>query len=487
MSSVTSDVLRAPMRIGGRDVVREEWIDVRNPCDTREVVGRVPQATLADVAAATRAAADAFGVWSAVPPSDRAATLREAGAILAADVDGRGRLLARECGALLSEGRGGVAASSRTLDYYATVGENFEFEEEIASPNGRVVLYRQPMGVAAVIVPWNSPTKLGFLAIAPALMAGNTVVVKPPSDAPLALMDSLRAIEALFPPGTINVVTGAGGTIGEALVTDPIVRKVNFTGSTAVGKAVLAGAASTVKRVSLELGGNDPAVLMADADLDRAIPDLIQGVFDLSGQICYGVKRIYVHSSLFGLFHDQFAAAVDQLVVGNGLDERATMGSLINERQQEWVRGLIAEARAAGARVETLGKKLDPETWDYGYFQLPTVVTGVEQTSTIVQCEQFGPVIPIIPFDSEDEAVRLANDSSFGLGGSVWTEDEERGFSLAQRFEAGTTFVNVHRRGASGVDMPFGGFKESGLGRGHGVVALEEQLELHTVSSRIPA
>ena len=482
-----SSLVQAPMRIGGQDVVTDAWIDVINPADIREVVGRVPAGRPEHAIAATEAAARAFPIWSAMPPAERAARIRAAGQALLADAEARAVLLARECGCLMSEARGGVLNCTRVMDYYAKVGESFHFEEELPSPNGKVVVVREAMGVSAVIVPWNSPTYLGFLALGPVLMAGNTVVVKPPTDAPLALMDSLRVLEPFFPEGTINWVTGSGSTIGAALLTAPLVRKVNFTGSSEVGKDVIRMSADTIKRVSLELGGNDPAIVLEDVDLDFVVPELIQGVFGLSGQICYDVKRIYGHESRYRDFVDRFTAATDAFVVGNGLDPRSTLGPLVNEKQRDWVSGLIEDAKRRGARVDVVGSKLDEDAWPYGWYQLPAVVSDADQSYEVVKCEQFGPVIPILPFKTEDEAIVLANDNNYGLTSSVWTPDEERAWRLARRIQAGSTFINVHRRGASGVDMPYGGFKESGLGRGHGVVALEEQLEMHTLSTRRPA
>lgn len=476
----------APMRIAGRDVVGDEWLAVLNPADTREVVGRVPRANDGHVRAAVAAAQSAFPVWSAVSPTERAAILRAAAAALSDGVESRATLLTREGGVLLAEGQRGVKGCTRSLEYYAQVGERFEFEQELPSPNGRVTVAREAMGVAALIVPWNSPVILGFLSLAPMLMAGNTVVVKPPSDAPLALMDSLRVIEPLLPVGTINVVTGPGEIVGLGLASDPVVRKINFTGSISAGKEVLQAAASTVKRVSLELGGNDPALVFEDTDLDFVVPELIAGVFAQAGQICYDVKRIYVHESRYRDFVERFTAAADQMVVGNGLDPRATMGPLINAVQHRRVSGLADHARASGATVNVVGSKLDPDAWRHGHYMLPTVVSEIDQAADIVRQEQFGPVIPILPFRDEDEAVALANEGEFGLMSSIWTNDPARWSRLCHRIQAGTTFLNVHRRGANGVEMPTGGFKESGLGRTHGVVALEEQLELHTISTRRP-
>lgn len=472
--------------IGGARHTTEETIPVVNPADTRDVVDRIPRGTAEDVALATTAAADAFPTWSAMPMRERAATLREAARALEPGVANRAELLVRESCALIGESRSGTARLGRMLEWYADLGESFEEVSELPSPNGTVQVAREPMGVAVLIVPWNSPTTLGFLGLAPILLAGNTVVVKPPTQAPLALMDAIAALAPLFPPGAINVITGNADEIGRPLVTDPRVRKINFTGSTETGKWILREASASVKRVSLELGGNDPAIVLEDADLDEAVPGLVSGTYALTGQICYDVKRIYVHASHYDEFVERFEAEADRYLVGNGMDERATMGPLISDAQRRKVQALVADAEAQGATVRALGRPLDEASWEHGHFMLPTVVSRVPQTCALVQQEQFGPAVPIVPFKTEDEAIALANDSEYGLSSSIWSRDEERAFALARRVQAGTTFINVHRRGASGVDMPFGGFKESGIGRSHGAVALEEQLELHTISSRKP-
>ena len=482
----------APGRVDARLLIHGRWIDaasrieIRSPARTADVVGSVALASPEDVSAAVEAAAAAFPAWSALSIGERAAILDAAAAALAPDADERIRLLARENGQLLSEARGGVLGAARTLTYYAGVGRAYELVEELPAPNGRVVVEKQPIGPAALIVPWNAPTRLGFLGLAPILLAGNTVVVKAPSEAPLALIDALAAIHDLFPPGTINVVTVPGGTVGAQLVSHPAIRKVNFTGSTATGKEILRLAAGTVKRVSLELGGNDPAIVLDDADLDMAVPELVRGSFALSGQMCYDVKRIYVQSTRYPDFVTRFTAAVDELVVGDGLDPAASMGTLINAGQRDRIVRLLEAARRAGGRVDLVGSKLDETAWDGGTFHLPAVVTGIDERAELVSEEQFGPAIPIMPFDTVDEAIGRANQSAYGLASSIWSRDVDAAMTLARRIEAGSTFVNVHRAGASGDDMPFGGFKESGLGRGHGVVALDEQFELHMISSRRP-
>lgn len=476
----------AAMLIAGRTVAGTELIDVVSPADTRRRVGSIPAGSVGDVAAAVAAAALAFEEWSRVPIADRAEILTKAADALAPGESDRAILLAAENGQTLSEATGGVRGCSRTLRYYAGMAESFTLVDELPSPNGRVIVSRDPMGVAVLIVPWNAPTRLAFLGLAPILLAGNTVVVKPPSEAPLALIDALTVIAPLFPPGTINIVTGRGESIGHALVTNPGVRKINFTGSTATGKEIARLAADTLKRVSLELGGNDPAIVLADADLDDAVPELVRGAYGLAGQMCYDVKRIYVEAELYREFVERFTAGADQLVVGDGLDSAATMGSMISELQRRRLERLVEDARAAGGTVETVGRQLDAAAWQRGYFRLPAVVTDVDERSEIVHSEQFGPAIPIMPVSSVDEAIERANATEFGLAASVWSRDVERAFELAARIQAGTSFVNVHRLGASGDDMPFGGFKESGIGRSHGVVALEEQFELHTISNRRP-
>jgi aldehyde dehydrogenase len=490
-TSVTSDTptvepIEAPMRIGGESVSGAQRVEIRSPGDTRQRVGSIAIATETDVGAAVRAAFDAFRVWSAIPIGERADALRRASDALVEGEDLRSLVLASENGQTLAEARGGVRGCARTLRYYADMAASFEMVEELPTPNGRVVVGRKPMGVAALIVPWNAPTRLAFLGLAPILLAGNTVVVKPPSEAPLALIDALMAIEPLFPTGTINIVTGPGDAVGRALVSHPLVRKINFTGSTDVGKEILRLSADTVKRVSLELGGNDPAIVLADADIERAVPELVRGAFGLSGQMCYDVKRIYVDREVYDDFVDRFIETTDKLIVGNGLDPRATMGSMISDGQRRRIDGMVDSARQDGAKVTDLGQKLDRDSWEHGYFRLPSVITEVDERSEVVSAEQFGPAIPIMAYSSIEEAVERANSTEYGLAASVWSQDEERAFELAQRIQAGSTFVNIHRLGASGDDMPFGGFKESGLGRSHGVIALEEQFELQTLSSRVP-
>lgn len=472
------------MFVNGADLPVKDLVPIRNPARLSEIVGTIPKGSPKETGLAVEAAHAAFRSWSALSIHERAKIVSIAAEALMPGMDDRAVLLSRENGKTRLEAWFDAAGAKRCSDYYVNLASEFHLEWELPSPNGRVIVTRKPMGVAAIIVPWNAPIVLGYLGIAPALVAGNTVVVKPSSFVPLALADTVRVMAAKLPPGVLNVVTGPGGIIGKELCTHPLVRRMMFTGSVEVGQQVLADCAPTVKRCTMELGGNDPALVLEDANLDTAVPDILKGVFAFSGQMCYSIKRIYVQRNLYPRFVNRFTEAADSMVVGNGLDPNVTMGPLTIESQYRFVNELIAKTRAGSAKVTEVGKKgVSEEDWKNGYFIRPHIATDVRQSDLVVTCEQFGPIIPIMPFDSEEEAVKLANDTEFGLASSIWTEDVDHGWELARKIDAGTTFINAHTF-ASGVDMPFGGFKLSGLGRGHAVVGLEEQFELQTISTR---
>jgi aldehyde dehydrogenase len=262
------------------------------------------------------------------------------------------------------------------------------------------------------------------------------------------------------------------------------VRKILFTGSTETGRSIMKAAAGTLKNLSLELGGNDPAVVLESATIsDDLVTELMLGTFAISGQVCFSVKRIYVHRSHWATLVEKYCDAVDRLVVGNGLDPSVSMGPLNNRRQYERVQGLLADARERGAEVRALGRKADEASWSEGYFLLPHVVTGLPDSAPLVAEEQFGPAVPIIAFDHDDEAVAAANATEFGLAASVWSDDDAHAMAVARRLQCGTVFRNVHRAGASDMTMPFGGVKQSGIGRMHGVPALEACTESQIVAN----
>jgi len=469
--------------VGGCPLPIENPIPVINPARLSEVVGTIPAGSVREARQAISVAHDAFAAWSALPIRERARRLALAGEALMPGMDARAVLLSRENGKIQREAWLDCMGAKKCTDYYVEVAKEFKLERDLPAPNGRVMVTRRAMGVTAIIVPWNAPVILAFLGIAPALIAGNTVVVKPSSFAPLALIDSIRVMAEKLPPGVLNVVTGEG-EVGAELCTHRLVRRVMFTGSVGVGAKVLQNASATFKRCTMELGGNDPALVLADADLDHTVPGLLKAVFTGSGQVCYDVKRIHVHKSLYAKFVDRFTEAANNIVVGDGLDPHVTMGPLTTAHQFQFVNALIAETKSGHGKVVEVGKKaVSGAAWENGYFIRPHIVTGVDHSDRVVRCEQFGPVIPIMPFSDEEEAIRFANETEFGLASSIWTADIDRGWRLAGRIDAGSAFINTHAM-ASAVDMPFGGFKSSGLGRGHGEVALEEQFELQTISTR---
>ncbi len=476
----------APILIDGEerfDEVRAR--PVVNPARHHEVVGRFAAADADDAGAAVAAAQTAFAGWAALNAEERAELMLAAAADIEAGNPERARLLTLEHGKPLSESIHDVGGAPRILRYYAGLAERLDTPDVTEDEMGRIERRHQPMGPMAIIVPWNAPVYLAYLMIAPALLAGNTVVVKPASYTPLALSDTLRVLDRHLPQGVVNVVPGSGGEVGAALARHPQIRGIRFTGSTETGKQLMRDAAETVKNISLELGGNDPAVILEGATVsNQLIAEFVRGVFSGTGQICYNIKRIYVHRSHHQSFVERFTDAVADLVVGDGLESEVTMGPLNNEAQFRFVNQLVERARASGAEVSTVGSQRNPGSWDAGWFALPSVVTGLAQGDELVQCEQFGPLVPIIPFDDEDQAVELANQTEFGLAASVWDDDVDHAFDVARRIEAGTVFVNVHRVGASDVAMEFGGFKQSGLGRGHGWVAVEESTELQVLAHR---
>ena len=473
-----------PLLIDGRDVAGP-ITEVRNPARLAELVGGYATGDRASVDAAVAAAEAAFPDWSARPARDRASALTVTADAIDAGLAGLATLLTREHGKILADATAELANTAQTLRYYGGLADYASRESITEDHRGRIVERRVAMGVVAVIVPWNYPVLLATLMIAPALVAGNTVVVKLPDHSPLALALVLRRLAAVVEPGVLNVVAGSGQEVGAALTAHPRVRKVSFTGSTATGRAIMRDASVTLKNLSLELGGNDPAIVLGSATVDtQLIGELVRGAFTSTGQVCYAPKRLYVQRNLFEEFTEAFTAAANTLVVGDGLDPAVRMGPLNNWQQHRTVTELIEASRREGASVAEVGEYLgsDPAA---GHFIRPTVVTGLRQDSPLVQQEQFGPVVPILAFDTEDEVVALANDSEYGLAASVWSDDVEHAFEVGRRLQAGSVFVNIHRVGASDPSMPFGGFKQSGIGRGHGEIALDEATEVQILADRI--
>ena len=449
---------------GGQWRKAKKRTQVINPANFAEAVGEVGLCSREEVAEAIDAAEKAFAYWSISGIHDRENRIREAARQLEKAVPELERLYVRENGKVLPEARRDLLRCVELM--HEAIRTLQEWWSARTVKGQQLVQFRKrPRGVTAVITPWNSPMILTFKRVIPAILTGNTVVVKPATSCPLTVLKSLEIIVPYFPPGVINVITGSGGAIGNMLCSDPRIRTIAFVGSTATGKEILRLSCQTVKKVYMELGGNDPALILQDAILDEeAVRRLRAGVLRAAGQVCSAIKRIYVHESRYQELVDKLKAEFANVVVGNGLDPESMMGPLQNRNQYIYVQGLLERAAGEGAHILRACIKRNPEEWTKGYFMEPAIVTNVSQQSEIVRVEQFGPVIPILPFKDEEEAVKLANDSVYGLRASVWTADREKAAALADRLEAGAVFHNHHTI-FQDLRIDFPGIKESGLSR----------------------
>ena len=468
--------------IDNQDVTTDEYLEVRDPGRHTDVVGLLAQGTAAQVDQAVQAAHRAYTAWKHVPLAERQALLLKAADLLAAEGPKVAELMARESGMLVPTNTAEAGMSAAIIRDNVELATDYLKPLQVEDELSWVSVEKMPVGVIAGIIPWNAPIILTMRKLAPALVCGNTLVLKPAPTAALGLSALLKKIAALFPPGVINVVHG-GAEVGQALTTHPLVRKVSFTGGGTVAKAIMKAAADTIKGVQFELGGNDPAIVLADAKLDDVIPKIVGGVFRRSGQFCFAVKRIYVHASIYDAFFERFCAEVDKFKVGHPLAAGATFGPINNAAQFRYLQDLTARTRAAGAEVIELGSKVDEATWNEGYYMRPTVVRNAAPDLEVVVNEQFGPIIPIVSFTDEDEVVRLANDSELGLASSVWSTDADRAVAIANRIEAGMTFIN--NAGTSRIgqkNSPFGGVKQSGIGRESSEVGLSEYVEYHAIN-----
>jgi aldehyde dehydrogenase (NAD+) len=460
------------VRADGGDV-----IEVVNAA-TEEVMGSVPAGTGADVERAVRAARAAFDGWSRTPVEERAKALDRLGEALSARVPEIGTLVAQEVGMPLSMATVIQAAlPAMVMGSYASIAREAIYEEHIGSS----VVVREAAGVVAAITPWNYPLHQAVAKVAPAIAAGCTVVLKPSEVAPLsAFVLAEAAEEAGLPPGVLNVVTGRGAAAGEALVGHPEVDVVSFTGSTAAGRRVAALAAATVKRVTLELGGKSPSVVLDDADLDDAVESSVRQCMLNSGQTCIAWSRLLVPRELHDRAAEVAARVADAYVLGDPLDPSTTLGQVATDAQRARVRAAIRAGVAEGATLVAGGAER-PEKLNRGWFVRPTILAGVDGRMAVARDEVFGPVLALLAYDDEDDAVRLANDSIYGLHAGVFSGDRDRALRVARRLRAGMVDVNG---GGFNLLAPFGGFKQSGYGRELGRHGLDAYLE--TKSLQLP-
>src|SRR5262245_28202689 len=449
--------------INGRLVRGAGTLDVINPATGRTLTA-APRADQAQLDQAVAAAKTAFPAWSATPLRQRAALLVKLADALAAEQGAFARLLTQEQGKPLPQAQWEIDWAIAAIRYFATLDLPTEVLKEDAAQ--KVVRQHKPLGVVAAITPWNFPVVLLIFKVAPALLAGNTVVTKPAPTTPLTTLKFGALCARVLPAGVVNVIVDRND-LGDALTGHPDVAKVAFTGSTATGKKVMASAAGTLKRLTLELGGNDAAIVLDDADPKEVAPKIYAAAMFNAGQACIAIKRLYVHDSIYDAVCDELGQLARATVVGDGLEQGTQMGPIQNRAQLEKVKGYIEDGRRKGTIVAG-GGVLERE----GYFVQPTIVRDISDDAALVREEQFGPVLPVLRYSDIDDAIARANDTDFGLGGSVWSSDRERAFGVASRIEAGTVWVNKHLD--LGPDTPYAGAKQSGIGTELGREGLEE-------------
>jgi acyl-CoA reductase-like NAD-dependent aldehyde dehydrogenase len=449
----------------------KESIEVHN-AGNGEVMGRVPAGGEKDADAAVRAAREAFIGWSETPIEKRAEFLEKISNGLKARADEIAKTIAQEVGMPIKmSARIQAGLPIANFANYAKLLREFQFEQRV----GNSIVVREPVGVVLAITPWNYPLHQIALKVAPALAAGCSVVLKPSEVAPFNAFILAEVIEAAgLPKGVFNLVTGYGAAVGEALVKHPGVDMISFTGSTRAGKRISELASQTIKRVALELGGKSASVILEDADLAAAVKGTVNGCYLNSGQTCTALTRMLVPQSKYEEAAKLAAEAAKSFTVGDPLQETTRLGPLSSQAQLERVRGYIKKGLAEGAQLVAGGAEPPEGAPQGGYYVRPTVFGNVKNSMTIAQEEIFGPVLSIIPYKDEEEAVRIANDSVYGLAGAVWSKDEARAQRVARRIRAGQVDVNG---GAFNMNAPFGGFKQSGHGREAGVYGLEEFLE----------
>ena len=472
------------MFIGGEwvDPASGEWFETENPYTGRPWA-LIPRGGAADVNRAVEAAQAAFsrGEWSRYTPSRRGALLRALADLATAHSKALAEVEVRDNGKLYAEMSGQTAYLPQWYHYYGGLADKIEGSViPIDKPDTFNYTRYEPLGVVAAIVPWNSPLLLAAWKLAPALAAGNTVVIKPSEFTSASLLEFMKLVEqAGFPPGVINVVTGFGPDVGVPLVEHPLVRKVAFTGSDVTGQKIYEAAARGLKRVSLELGGKSPNIVFDDANLDNAVKGAVAGIFAATGQTCIAGSRLLVQESIYEPFVERLIALAKTARMGDPMLRDTQVGPVTTRPQFEKVLRYLDIGRGEGATVALGGSRAAVAESADGWFVEPTIFLNVHNRMRIAQEEVFGPVLSVIPFRDEDDAVAIGNDVVYGLAAGVWTQNMRRAFTMAERLQAGTVWVNTYR--AVSYLSPFGGYKRSGLGRESGQEMIKEYLQVKSV------
>jgi aldehyde dehydrogenase (NAD+) len=447
------------------------------------LVARVAQGNTKDVDLAVQSAFAAKRVWAEMNPLERGKILRKLADLLVQNAAYLGKLESEEMGMPSSLSPMIVVESAKFFDYYGGLAASIHGDTIPINPQIFCYNLYEPYGVVGIITPWNGPLNQAARSLAPALAAGNTVVLKPSEFSSLTALEMARlATEAGIPNGVFNVVTGDGVNAGAPLVSHPLVRKISFTGSVKTGQAIGVIAAQKIMPVTLELGGKSPNIVFEDAKLDAAVPMVLMGFILNSGQICTSGTRILVQRTIFDVFAAKIAAAAASFPIGRDLPF-PTLGPIANKPQFEKILGFFESARQEGATCLTGGERASGEGLDQGLYIKPTLFTNVTPDMKVVREEIFGPVGVLIPFDSEEEAIRIANDTEYGLASGIWTQDASRAHRVASRLEAGTVYVNTYHERA--IEAPMGGYKKSGIGREKGMAALHDYLQLKNVTMKL--
>ncbi len=474
MLQKTSHYMRQANLIGGEWVQADSGatIDVTNPATTLKI-GTVPKSGKSETRRAIETAQTAFESWRKTTANDRSKLLRKLHDLILENQDALAELLTMEQGKSLTEAKGEVAISAAYVLWFAEEGRR-TYGDTVPSPwaERRILVTKEPVGVVAAITPWNFPSSMLARKIGPALAAGCTVVVKPASQTPYSgLAWGALCEEAGFPKGVVNIVTGSAGEIGDEICANPLVRKLTFTGSTEVGKILMEKCAATVKKVSMELGGNAPFLVFDDADIDKAVEGAMVAKFRNSGQTCVCTNRFFVQDGVYDEFVEKLAAASNKLKVGNGLEAGVQQGPLIDEKAVEKVEEFIQDATSKGGKVVTGGKRHELG----GSFFQPTVIADAEPAMMFMKEEIFGPLAPVFRFKTEEEAIKLANDTQFGLASYAYTGSLNRAFRVMEGLKYG--MVGINEGLITTVEAPFGGVKESGLGKEGGHQGIEDYLD----------
>ncbi|MCL8487519.1 MULTISPECIES: aldehyde dehydrogenase family protein [Bradyrhizobium] len=457
--------------IGGALVPGETTMPVINPA-TEEVLTDCPRASKDQLDAAVAAAKAAFPAWAATPITERRRLIGKMADIIETHANDLARILTSEQGKPLADATGEVLGMAGFFRYLASLDLPMRVLER--SGDRQVEAYRRPLGVVGAIIPWNFPLLILGFKLPPALLAGNTLVVKPAPTTPLSTLRFAELVKDVLPAGVLNVIADAND-LGDPMTKHPDIRKISFTGSTATGQKVMASAAQTLKRITLELGGNDAGIVLDDVDPKTVAPGIFDGAFQNSGQVCLAIKRLYVHESVYDEICDELVAIAKSTVVDDGSKQGTKLGPLQNKMQYEKVKAFLDDAHKNG-KVIAGGAAMDRP----GYFIAPTIVRDIAEGSKLVDEEQFGPVLPVIKYSDSDDVIRRANASSYGLGASVWSSDPKRAHEIATRIEAGTVWINKHLDMAPHI--PFGGAKQSGIGTEFAEEGLAEFTQLQIIN-----